>query len=116
MYTYGDVCRQIEEYIPARQRQGGRSKTDREQENPVVLKTDHIRPGTDNGKRYDYCIAKAWKARNHLESACYTKKSEDGKKEGKTSKTKAENKEWADEEGVICHITIKQAGEHTCEK
>lgn len=115
-YTYGDVSRQIKVYVPGKQRQGGRSKSHRAEENPVVLKTDHEGPGKDNEKRCDYCIAKGWKELNHLESECYTMKREDGKKKGKTSKHKAENEEWTDEEAVICHITIKQPGEHICEK
>ena len=113
-YTYGDVSRQIKLYVPGRQRQGNR-KSEGSQENPVVLKTDKKGAAKDNGKRCDYCIGKGWKGLNHVESECYTKKRDD-KKKGKTNKTKAENEAPEDEEGSICHITIKRAGEHICEK
>lgn len=109
-----DAIRKLREYVPIRQK--GRRITGKEvsQENPVVLKTDK-KITKENGKRCDYCIGKGWKGLNHLESECYTKKRQEGKKEGKTSKVKTEKKESDDEGASICHIIIKLASNHVCE-
>ena len=102
--------------MPARQPGSRREKTEGSQENPGVLKTDKGSK-MDNGKRCDYCIGKGWKGLNHIESECYTKRREEGKKKknGKTCKTKVEEG-GSEDEVSICHITIKHAGEHICEK
>ena len=114
--AYDDAVRRLKEYVPARQRNKNRKGDS--VENPVVLKTDRKGPTKDNGKRCEYCIAKGWKGLHHTEGECYTKKREEGKKKGKTSKTKAKKGESdEDDEGAsICHITIERAGEHICEK
>ena len=113
-YTYGDIVRQLTLYMPGRQK-GRRIRHEGTQENPVVLKTKGEKK--DNGKRCEYCIGKGWKGMNHVETECYTKKREEGKKKGKTSKTKVEKEESDDDEGAsICQITIKRAGGHICEK
>jgi len=57
-YTYGDVVRQLQLYVPRRQK-GTKTQTHGEEgtkENPIVLKTDAKKK--DNGKPCDYCIGK----------------------------------------------------------
>ena len=106
-YTYGDIVRQLTLYVPGRQR-GQRTRNEEgTKENPVVLKTEKREKGKDNGKRCDYCIVKAWKGLNHVESECYTKKRED-KKEAKSKKAK--EKKESDDDGVsICYVKVKGA-------
>lgn len=107
-YTYGDVFRQIKLYVPGRQRQGTRGKSEGSQENPVVLKTEKK---MHNGKRCSYCIGKGWKGLNHEEKECFIKKREE--KKGKSSKTEAEKE---DDEISTCHTTVKMAGKSKREK
>ena len=84
----------------------------RDSGNPIILTTDRKK---DNGKGCDYCINKAWKVLNHTEPECYTKERQERKKKGKTSKTKVEEEGFND--GLsICHITVKLAVAHICER
>lgn len=67
-YGYGDVVRQLQLYVPMRQK--GKKTGKGTQKDPVVLETE-----ADNGKRCEYCIkVKKWKGLNHTEDECRTKK------------------------------------------
>ena len=109
-YTYGDIARQINLYVPQRQR--GHKCEEGTKDGPIVLKSDS-KP--DNGKRCTYCQSKGWKGLNNEEKECFTMKRDEKRKKDKTAnknKVHEEEQEESDVEGDIriCQIKVRSAG------